>query len=344
MGLINKMDDKFIAGVDIGGTWVRVAICTDDLKEENIKRKYIRTLKENKYSISMQVCQLLSQLLVENNITDNQLLGIGIATAGPLNIEKGKVFNNANLGFKTIPLRKPIEEKFPGIPLHFINDCNGAVLGVYYFEAEENERDNIAYVTISTGIGGGVICNGHLLFGKEGNAVEVGHGILERESNAHCNCGSYGCWEAYSSGTGVKNRALAALKDGKLNSEILMQIVDSDESKITAKEIFKAARKGDELSNTIVNDCVYYNKVGVGLINDYYDCNTIYFGGALVKNKEQIINPLIEQFEKDPIKFTINNPPRLKITKFEEDIGLRGALALVKYNIENHKIICLNKK
>jgi len=333
------MDEKFIAGVNIGGTWVRVAICTADLKEENIKKKSIRTLKENKYSISIQVCQLLSELLIENNITNDQLLGIGIATAGLLDIEKGKVFNNANLGFKTIPLKKPIEEKFPAIPLYFINDCNGAVLGVYYFEAEDNERDNIVYITISTGIGGGVICNRHLLLGKEGNGAEIGHTLVEPKSKARCNCGAFGCWEAFSSGTGVRNRTLDALRDGKLNSRILMSIVEKDISRITAKEVFQAAREGDELSKKIVNDCVFYTKVGVGIVNNYYDCTSIYFGGAMMKDKEQIIPQIIKQFEMDPIKFTSNHPPKIRVTRYKEEIGLRGALALVKYKIEKNEII-----
>ena len=282
---------------------------------------------------------MISNLLSENNISQNQILGIGVATAGPLNIEKGEVFNNSNLGFRVIPLKGPIMERFPEVPLYFINDCNGAVLGVHYFEAETNEKDNLVYITMSTGIGGGAICNGHLLYGKEGNAAEIGHGIVEPMSKAQCNCGAYGCWEAFSSGTGVKNRALEFLKEGDINADILMKEVDNDKSRITAKEIFKAARMGDELSNKIVNDCVFYSKVGIGLVNNFFDCTTIYFGGAMMKDKEQILPPLIEQFKKDSIRFTINHPPRLKSTKFEDEIGLRGALALVKYKHENHKIL-----
>jgi len=333
------MNEKFIAGVDIGGTWVRVAISTADLKEENIKIKVTRTLKETKYSISSSVCQILSELLTENNITPDQLLGIGIATAGPLNMEKGEVFNNSNLGFKVIPLKEPIGEKFTGIPLYFINDCNGAVLGIHYFEAENDEKDNLVYITMSTGIGGGAICNGHLLLGKEGNAAEIGHGLVEPRSRFKCNCGAYGCWEVFSSGTGVKNRALDALDEGELNAEILMNIVDNNKSKITAKEVFQAAIDGDELSKKIVDDCVFYSKVGIGLVNNYYDCTSIYFGGAMMKDKEQIIPELIEQFKEDPIRFTINHPPGIKLTKYKDEIGLRGALTLVKYKIEKHIII-----
>ncbi len=329
----------YIIGVDIGGTWIRVGICAADLKEEKIKHKIARTGKESPYSISTSVCEILNQLLIENNIEKEYIIGIGLASAGPLDLDKGEIFNNANLGFKIIPLKKPIEKKFPEIPIYFINDCNAAVLGVHYFEAEEYEKDNLVYITISTGIGGGVICNGHLLLGKEGNAVEVGHGLVAPRSKIQCNCGSYGCWEVFSSGTGVRNRALEAISEGKLNIDILLEIVNNDITKITAKEIFQAARKGDKLSKKVIDDCVFYTTVGFGLVNNFYDCSTIYVGGAMMKDHEQILPPIIKQFKENPIIFTINNPPEIKLTKLGDDVGLRGALALVKYKTENHKVI-----
>ncbi|MHA2131803.1 MAG: ROK family protein, partial [Promethearchaeota archaeon] len=134
--------EKYIAGVDIGGTWIRVAICTTTLINENIIKTITKTPKDNKFSISKTVCQTLSKLFSENNITHDQLSGIGIATAGPLNIEKGEVFNSPNLGHRIIPLKNPIQKKFPEIPLYIINDANAAVLGIHYFEADDNEKDN----------------------------------------------------------------------------------------------------------------------------------------------------------------------------------------------------------
>jgi glucokinase len=333
------MNIEYIIGIDIGGTWIRVALCSQDLDEKNIKIKTVRTPKNNKFSISNAVCGLILEILNENNIKTEQLLGIGLATAGPINMKTGDIFNNVNLGFKEIPLRTPIQSKFPNIPIYIINDCRAAVLGVHYFEAKKEEKDNLVYITMSTGIGGGVICNGHLLLGKEGNAAEVGHGKVDAHSTFQCNCGAYGCWEVYSSGTGVKKRALDALKEKKLNADILMDIINNDVSKITAKEIFHAAREGDELSKEIVNDCIYYSKVGIGLVNNYYDCKTIYFGGAMMNDKDQIIPPLIRQFEEEPILFTINNPPKIKITNYKDEIGIRGALVLVKYRIENNSVV-----
>ncbi|MFW9864751.1 MAG: ROK family protein [Candidatus Thorarchaeota archaeon] len=333
------MEEEYIAGVDIGGTWIRVAICTKDLNERNIKKKNKRTLKETKFSISNSVCEILSEILRENHIDREQLLGIGIASAGPLNIETGVIFNNANLGFRIIPLKEPIEDKFPGIPLYFINDGVGAVLGVYHFEADDDEKENLVYITISTGIGGGAICNGHILFGKEGNAAEVGHAIVEPNSTVKCNCGAFGCWEAYSSGIGVQKRAKHALKKGKLDGGKLLKIVQNDPTKITAKEVFQAAKEGDYLSMKIVDDCIFYTKVGIGLVNNFYDCTSIYFGGAMMKDKDQIIPHLVEHYETEPFKFSINNPPNIRITRYIDEIGLLGALALVKYKLENNQVV-----
>ena len=336
---MKKIGEGYIAGVDIGGTWIRVAICTIDLNEANFRKKSTRTLKKNNLSISTSICEIFSEILKENHIEKNELLAIGIASAGPLNVDSGIVFNNANLGFRVIPLREPIEDKFSGVPIYFINDGSGAVLGVYHFEANESEKDNLVYITMSTGIGGGVICNGHLLIGKEGNAAEIGHGMVNPKSRVKCNCGAYGCWEVYSSGTGVKLRTLEGLNEGKLNADKLLKIVENDISKITAKEVFQAARKGDVLSCKIVDDCIFYTKVGIGLINNYYDCSTIYLGGAMMNDKDLIIPELIEQFKKDPLKFTINRPPKIKLTNYKDEIGLRGALTYAKYRIEQNKII-----
>lgn len=331
--------EKFIIGIDIGGTWIRAALNTIDLNEENIKITATRTQKENEYSISNAVISLISQLLIKNDIEKEQLLGIGLASAGPLDMEKGEVFNNANLGFKVIPLKEPIQDRFPDTPVYLMNDGNASVLGVHYFEAEEDEKDNLVYITMSTGIGGGVICNGHLLLGKEGNAAEIGHGIVDHMSAFQCNCGAYGCWEVYSSGTGVKNRALEALKTTNLSSKILMLLVDNDVSKITAKEIFQAAKGGDKFSKSMVDMCVHYSKIGIGLVNNFYDCSTIYFGGAMMKDHNLILPSIIDDFSLDPIRYTVNHPPKIKRTKYLEDIGLRGSLVLAKYKLEGNTII-----
>lgn len=330
---------KYIIGIDIGGTWIRVALCTDDLNDANMIFKAIETPKDTEYSISNILIVMITELLYDNKIREEEIAGIGLASAGPLDMKKGEIFNNANLGFKVIPLKAPLEEKFPGIPIYLINDGNASVLGVHYFEANEEEKENLVYITMSTGIGGGVICDGHLLLGKEGNAAEIGHGVVDPSSIIQCNCGAHGCWEVYSSGTGIKNRALENIKETKLSSRILMIMIDNDIEKINAKYIFQAAKGGDKFSKSIINMSIYYSKIGIGLVNNFYDCSSIYFGGAIMHDHELIIPELKRQFETDPIQYTINHPPKIKVTKYLDDIGLRGALVLVKYKLEGNPVI-----
>ena len=332
-------NDKFIIGVDIGGTRIRVALSKIDLYVGSIKVKSTSTPKDNEYSIINAVISLITEFLKEINLKIDQISGIGLASAGPIDTEKGEVFNNANLGFKVIPLKKPLQDYFPDIPIFVINDCNASVLGVHYFEAQEDEKENLAYITISTGIGGGVICNGHLLLGKDGNAVEVGHGVLEARSPYQCNCGAHGCWEVYSSGTGVRNRALEKIDEMSSSAKILLYMVDNDKTKITAKEIFQAAKGADKFSKMIVDQAIFYSKIGIGLVNNHYDCSAIYLGGSMMNDKSMILPPIIKQFEEDPIPFTINRPPKLKVTKFLDEIGVRGALVFVKYRLEGNPLL-----
>ncbi len=330
---------NYIIGIDIGGTWIRVVLCTEDLDETNMIFKVVKTPKEHEYSIVNTLILIITELLYDNNVNENQIIGIGLASAGPIDMEKGEIFNNANLGFKIIPLKAPLEDKFPGIPIYMINDCNASVLGIHYFEAGDDEKNNLVYITMSTGIGGGVICNSRLLLGKDGNAAEIGHGVVDPNSIIQCNCGAHGCWEVYSSGTGIRNRALERIKDTKLSSRILMIMIDNDIEKITTKHIFQAAKGGDKFSKSIINMSIFYSKIGVGLVNNFYDSSTIYFGGAIMHDHELIIPELKRQFETDPIQYTINHPPKIKVTKYLDDIGLRGALVLVKYKLEGNPII-----
>ncbi|TXT66496.1 MAG: Glucokinase [Promethearchaeota archaeon] len=333
------VEKKYIIGADIGGTWIRVAISPLELKKETIKIEKAKTLKETKFSISSQISRIINSLLEENSIGKNNLLGIALASAGPLDLNKGTSFNSPNLGFKEVPLKAPIKKEFSDVPFYLINDCSAAVLGIHYFEASKDEKDNLVYITISTGIGGGVICNGYLILGKDGNAAEIGHSKVAPRSKEKCGCGANGCWEAFSSGTAVRARALNALENNEAEGELLLALVNGKQSAITAKEVFEAARKGDILSQMIVNDCAFYNKVGIGLINNYFDCKAIYFGGGMMNDQDMIISPVREQFKTNPLQFTINNPPELKLTKYRHDIGILGALALVKYKVEHHSVV-----
>lgn len=332
--------EKYLVGVDVGGTQVRVGLAgSDALSVDKIEKTKQDTSKEDPEAISRQVIAMIEALVEKMGIQIDQVCSINIATAGPIDMKKGEVFNNANLGFKTIPLSAPILNRFPAFPINLINDCNGAVLGVHLFEAKKEEKDNIAYVTLSTGIGGGIIANGRLLLGKEGNAAEVGHGMVDPHSDVKCNCGGIGCWESFSSGTAVMNRARNKLNSEEGKKSLLHEMVDGNSDKITAKEVYQAAKKGDQFSKKIVDQANYYNAMGVGLINNFFDTRVVFLGGSMMKDEDQILPVLKEYFSKQPITFTINNPPEIRKSMLGDEVGLLGALALGKYKLENNTVL-----
>jgi glucokinase len=312
---------QYLVGVDIGGTHIRACIAPlDSLTKDSIIKIKEATSKSDEKAISKQIINMINTLLMQNQLQVSDIVSINIATAGPLDTKKGIIFNNANLGFKTIPIKEPILQAFPQIECNMVNDANGAVLGVHYFEATEDEKDNLVYITMSTGIGAGAIANGHLILGKDGNAAEVGHGSISDFKNK-CSCGSSGCWESFSAGSGLTNQILSSGK------------------KWTNKEVYEKARDGNPIAKKIVDQATYYSTIGIGLINNYYDPSAVYIGGAITANSDLILPVIHENFEKYALKFTINRVPVIKLTQLGDDIGLLGALALGKYILDKNKIL-----
>ncbi|HDN01509.1 MAG TPA: ROK family protein, partial [Candidatus Bathyarchaeota archaeon] len=193
------MTEKLAIGVDLGGTNVRVALGNSNGRI--LKKIYEKTDKSRgPEGISKQIIRMIN-LLVSEETSIKKIEGIGIGSAGPLDIKKGGLMKPTNFPFDFVPLVKPLEEEY-GLPTCLLNDCVAAVMGEKHFGLGRN-HDNLVYITISTGIGGGIYVNGHLLIGKDGNAHEIGHFTIDFEGRLICGCGRRGHWEAYCSGNGI---------------------------------------------------------------------------------------------------------------------------------------------
>lgn len=335
--------EGFLVGVDIGGTQVRVALARldalDTLDMARISSTKQATAKTDPLAISRQVIEMARALIAGGNVAAGDIKAISIATAGPIDMARGELFNNSNLGFRTIPLKDPIAKAFPGIPIFIINDCNGAVLGVHCFEATPDERDNMAYVTVSTGIGGGVVSRGRLVLGKEGNAAEVGHGVIARGSGVRCNCGAEGCWEAFSSGTATGKAGRQLASQDPAAARAIIDRAGGSVDAITARDVYGAARDGDPAAKRIVDVANAHTAAGIGLINNFYDVSVIYFGGSMMKDEDLILDPVRAMLATAPVEWTINKPPVLKKCTLGDDVGLLGALALGKYTLGGNPVL-----
>ena len=170
-----------LVAVDIGATNIRVAIGEE--KGLKAKRSEATDRLNGPEGVPRQIARMIRNLDVEP-------IAIGVGSIGPLDKKRGAIGATPNFAFKHIPIVSPLKVEF-NVPVQIMNDCNAAVIGEHLYGAGKG-LDNIFYVTMSTGLGGGAIVDGNSLNGKDGNAPEIGHLTLDPESELICGCGCRG--------------------------------------------------------------------------------------------------------------------------------------------------------
>ena len=303
-----------LLAVDIGATNIRVA--SGDHEGLNSKLSETTDKDNGPLGVSAQIIRMAHELGMDS------VESAGVGSIGPIDIASGNIVNTTNLPFKEIPVTEPLKEAFD-IPISLLNDCTAAVLGEKSFGAGK-KVDNLAYVTLSTGLGGGAIVDGHLLIGKDGNAVEVGHITISPDSPLTCGCGSPGHWEAYSSGNNIPNFARHILREEE-RSSLIHELTGGDPGTLTAKILFDAAKAGDTAALRVVDELGKVNAVGFANVVNAFDPELITIGGSIaLNNPELILEPILENIDMH----LLNRRPRIMITPLGDDVVLYGALAM----------------
>jgi len=319
-------------GIDLGGTWVRVAVSDGN---GHLMAKIVEKVdKSSAEAISDQMIRLIRFLCNKHGFSIKSLEGVGIAAKGPLVQAEGVLIHPTTIPFDCVPITKPISEEL-GIPACLINDAVGAALGEKKFGAAKGLSDYV-YITISTGIGCGAIVSGTLLLGKDGNAHEVGHMVIDYEGRLKCGCGKRGHWEAYCSGSNIPNFIRMRLEDmpeKRVEESLLFRMVGGDLSRLCAVDLFAAAGKADNISARLVEEIGILNAIGFANVTNLYDPSLITVGGTVtLKNSTMILNP-IRKHVKD---YVVNRIPKIKVTPLGDDVGLYGAIAAALTYIPRH--------
>jgi len=251
------------------------------------------------------------------------VLGIGIASPGPLDLEKGTMMRGINLpGWDNVPIRDIIAEEF-GVTVHLNNDANLAALAEYRFGAGRGCSD-LVYLTVSTGIGGGIIVAGRLLLGAHGWGGEPGHTIVEPAGPA-CTCGSVGCLEAMSSGPAIAQRALDLIREGQ--ASCLSKAVHSG-TELTAEMVGEAALQGDQLAVQVVDRAAYYLGIGVVNLINIFDPNVVILGGGVSKLGALLFDPVRAMVRERALTETQRETPIVPAA-LGDQVGVLGGVALV---------------
>ncbi len=275
-----------VLAIDVGGTKIITAIIANS-GQVMAKEYYLTLADEGPQSVIERIFSAIDRLLSLRNIGSSQLASISIAAAGAINSDKGLITSSPNLpGWDAVPLRDIIKEKYRVITF-LINDASAAALGEHRLGAGRGVS-NLIYLTVSTGIGGGIIINGKLYSGQSGGAGEIGHMTID-VNGPRCNCGNTGCFEVLASGTAVAKEAIRRIRQGERSS--LIEIVAGKLENITAEKVEVAARGGDSLALDIISRVAIY--LGVGMVNlvNIFNPEMIIVGGGMAKMGDLLLNP-----------------------------------------------------
>lgn len=233
---------KYVFGVDIGGTTVKLGFFT--VEGELLDKWEITTRKdEGGRFILPDVAASIEAKLAEKSIDKEDVAGVGIGVPGPVK-DDGTVLRCVNLGWGVFNVEEEVE-KLLGLPAKVGNDANMASLGEMW-QGGGKGFSSIVMVTLGTGVGGGIIINGKMLYGTNGAGGEIGHICVDDSETEVCGCGKKGCLEQYTSATGITRMAERAMNNTDRPSKL------RSVQYISAKEIFDAAKEGDDLALELV--------------------------------------------------------------------------------------------
>lgn len=314
---------KILCGVDIGGTKLSIALVTTT--GEIIDKYYdCNHVKKSECGLVDQVKTNINLLLSKNNLIESDLLGIGIGCAGHIRFKDGIIITTSNLkGYKCYPLRDAIKTSFK-IPVILDNDANAQAFGEFKFGAGKGYNDMV-FVTISTGIGAGIIINNKLYRGFTGTAGEFGHTIVEPESDLTCTCGNRGCLMAVACGLALPYLFQKKIKAGM--HTLLHLPFDFDYSKIDGKLLKQGLDIDDPVSKAIILDSGRY--LGIALYNIFQALNPplIVLGGGLTGWGDFYLDHIKKTFH-DLARDMMYDPMDIKVTEIGPDAGVIGAASL----------------
>ncbi len=313
-----------VIAVDIGATRTRVALVESGRIIAKVEGKTPR--KGSSTIISEKVVELIKEL----GDKAAKATRIGVGSIGPLDLSRGLIVGAPNIEIPVVKLVEPLMEA-TGKPVILANDCMAAVWGEYLY-GRWRGTENIVYVTISTGIGGGMIVDGHLLVGKKGNAHEIGHITVDVMGRMPCKCGGRGHWEAYSSGDNIPRFAkhlIAGMEKHAAKSSLDAEFVEKVYRGISAREVFEYARRGSKLAQMVVEEVNRINMAGIEAVVNLYDPEVVVLGGSVVLNNVDLVfNPLREALQS--WRGLVTDAPRLELASFGDDEVLVGAAAIAE--------------
>jgi glucokinase len=317
-------------GIDLGGTKILTARC--DLRGQVLAQARVPTqAADGPDAVLGRIFATVRTVMA--GCDPAQLRGVGIGTPGPLDITTGVVFDPPNLpGWIEVPLRDRLRQWLQAeygqpVRVEVANDANAAALGEYRFGAGTAYPGlrHMVYITISTGIGGGIITDGRLLTGRRGMAGEVGHITIDVHG-PRCACGNIGCLEVLAAGPAIARAGEALVANGR--APLLAQLVSGEPERVTVELIVQAARQDDPDACALLAQTGRYLGVGVVNLIHLFNPELICFGGGVSKAGDLLFGPLIATVDELALP-AMRDGVQFGPAILGDQVGVRGAAALL---------------
>jgi len=313
---------KFYVGIDLGGTNIVAGVVDENyniVAKSSVKTNCPRPAKE--IAADMAFVALEAITLAKLSVSDIEWIGVG--TPGIANSETGIIEYSNNLGFENTPMVKYIQE-YINLPVFIENDANAAAYGEFVAGAAKGAKNAIC-ITLGTGVGSGIIIDGKIYSGSNFAGGEIGHTVIVA-GGAQCSCGRKGCFEAYSSATGLIRMSKEAMIEHPETK--MIEIAEQRDGKVNARTAFDAMKAGDAVAKEVVDTYIKYMSCGITNTINIFQPDVICIGGGVCNEGDVLLLPLKALVQKEVYSKNSPKNSELVIAKLGNDAGIIGAAFL----------------
>ena len=314
-----------VVGIDIGGTKLATVVADTTGNILNKVRKPTLADRGPEYALQL-LFDMVRETVELAGLGQESISAIGVSCGGPLDTKTGVVYSPPNLpGWDALPLKAQLESEFQ-IPVRVENDANASALAEYRFGGGRG-YNAVLYMTMSTGIGGGIVLDGQVYHGANDSAGEVGHQILLPDGPP-CGCGKRGCLEALCSGPAIARRAQTAVRNEKTSATVLLDLAGGRVEDVRSEHVLAAARRDDALALRLVEETGYYMGWGIANLVNILNPDIVLLGTIAIAAGDLLLDPI----RKTVSEFAMTRPAeavKIEPAQLGDTLGDFAAIALV---------------
>lgn len=313
-------------GIDLGGTNIAAGLVNE--KFEIIAKESTPTLVGRpNLEIVRDIAALANKLCADAGIALSDVAALGIASPGIVDDATGCVVYANNLDFRNFPILPELHKLLDIAEMHIENDANAAAWGEAIAGAAKGSKSSVM-ITLGTGVGGGIVDGGKVYKGFNNAAGELGH-IVIRVDGRPCTCGRHGCWEAYSSATGLINMTKEKIEECKQTGrETVMTRLVAEKGKVNGRTAFDGKRLGDAAACEVVDEYIKYLASGIASMINIFQPEVLSIGGGISNEGQYLLDLVIPKVHEQQYGTGLVPMTDIRIAQLRNDAGIIGAAVL----------------